>query len=239
MQTLLANGAEVNGRDENGSTPLHAAAFLGRFKESKRLLDRGADPNAKGGDGNPPIMATYASWDLIWAIANSLQISVDDQDAIDQGREKVRQLLGPLTKEAPPTAGTASQVIDDNARRDVRDEYYKFFRSSTFSVMIFGQPTHLVAGYTFGHLWFLWFLCWMTPAFVVIAWMARICRVPGPAGSLSHRFACSGWSRLHCFPSGSFPTGISDRTPAGHPADAAPAGLLLGVLRVWCVVFLL
>ncbi|MHB9081807.1 MAG: acyltransferase family protein [Pirellulaceae bacterium] len=208
VQTLLANGADVNGRDESGSTPLHAAAFLGRIEVAKLLLDRGADPNAKGADGNPPMMATYASWDLTWAIANSLQISVDDQDAIDQGREKVRQLLGPLTTEAPPTAGTASQVTDDNARRDVRDEYYKFFRSSKFSVMIFGQPTHLVTGYTFGHLWFLWFLCWMTPAFVVIAWMARICRVPRPSRWLIVTPICLLWLvPLTLLPQWFFPNG--------------------------------
>ncbi|KAJ7977476.1 putative Ankyrin repeat family protein [Quillaja saponaria] len=42
MKSCLAEGAMVNGRDQNGWTPLHRAAFKGRIEIVKLLLDHGA-----------------------------------------------------------------------------------------------------------------------------------------------------------------------------------------------------
>ncbi|KAM1449438.1 hypothetical protein ACFXTO_008277 [Malus domestica] len=42
IKSCLAEGAEVNGRDQNGWTPLHRAAFKGRIECVKVLLNHGA-----------------------------------------------------------------------------------------------------------------------------------------------------------------------------------------------------
>jgi len=43
---LIEKGADVNARDNNGSTPLIAAAFKGRSGIAQLLIDKGADVKA-------------------------------------------------------------------------------------------------------------------------------------------------------------------------------------------------
>jgi hypothetical protein len=47
MKKLLAEGADVNGRDEDGATPLMAATGNGQIEAMELLLAKGADINAK------------------------------------------------------------------------------------------------------------------------------------------------------------------------------------------------
>ena len=49
-QLLLAKGANVNVRSEDGRTALHVAAMSGETAIVKRLLDAGASVNFNGGD---------------------------------------------------------------------------------------------------------------------------------------------------------------------------------------------
>ncbi|KAK6126569.1 hypothetical protein DH2020_039680 [Rehmannia glutinosa] len=48
---LLENGALINGRDQNGWTALHRAAFKGRADAARALIEKGIDVNAKDVDG--------------------------------------------------------------------------------------------------------------------------------------------------------------------------------------------
>jgi ankyrin repeat protein len=52
---LLANGAEVNTKDAEGSSPLHVAAARGQTEVVESLLDRGAQVNAHTLDGWTPL----------------------------------------------------------------------------------------------------------------------------------------------------------------------------------------
>ncbi len=178
VRRLIAEGADVNSRDENGSTPLHAAAFLGRYEIAAVLLERGADPNAKANDGNPPISATFADWNLTRNICDMLKIPLEEREVVEAGREQVRQVLAPKTKNFPPTVARADTSAASKSLTEWRDAYFAFFRGPLFRINVLGAPVQLVTGYTFGHLWFLWFLCWITPAFVIVATLLRLCRVP-------------------------------------------------------------
>ncbi len=51
VETLLAAGADVNVRDENGRTALMLASLGGHLKTVERLLDAGAHVDAKDGEG--------------------------------------------------------------------------------------------------------------------------------------------------------------------------------------------
>ena len=52
---LIANGADVNVKNEGGYMPLHAAAEKNAAEFAKLLIANGADVNAKGEDGRTPL----------------------------------------------------------------------------------------------------------------------------------------------------------------------------------------
>ena len=52
---LLAAGAEVDARNAEGKTPLHAATLAGRIEIMRLLIDAGADPNAVSGQWVTPL----------------------------------------------------------------------------------------------------------------------------------------------------------------------------------------
>ncbi|XP_062024101.1 protein VAPYRIN-LIKE-like [Rosa rugosa] len=55
LKSCLAEGAEVNGRDQNGWTPLHRAAFKGRIECVKVLLNHGAQLDVVDDAGYTPL----------------------------------------------------------------------------------------------------------------------------------------------------------------------------------------
>jgi len=60
VQAALANGAEVNAQDEDGTSALMAAAAKGYTKIVQELLAKGADVNAQDEDGYTALM--WAAW---------------------------------------------------------------------------------------------------------------------------------------------------------------------------------
>ncbi|TKY52572.1 Ankyrin-3 protein [Spatholobus suberectus] len=55
VRRCLGEGAGVNGRDQNGWTPLHWAAFKGRIKSVKVLLEHGAEVDTVDDAGYTPL----------------------------------------------------------------------------------------------------------------------------------------------------------------------------------------
>jgi ankyrin repeat protein len=51
VRTLLAAGADVNGRNAMGQTPLLAASYTGQAAMVRLLLEHGADKNARNFEG--------------------------------------------------------------------------------------------------------------------------------------------------------------------------------------------
>ena len=54
-ELLIANGADVDGTDKYGNTPLHYAAHHGRKETTKLLITKGADVNVKRDNGKTPL----------------------------------------------------------------------------------------------------------------------------------------------------------------------------------------
>lgn len=57
VEYLLANGAQIEARNEDGSTPLIWAASFAQTDILKLLIDRGARTNVRDKDGNTPLIA--------------------------------------------------------------------------------------------------------------------------------------------------------------------------------------
>jgi ankyrin repeat protein len=66
VRLLLDSGADVNGGEANGFTPLHAAAENGDLKLARELLARGADPRRRTSDGK--VAADLAADDELRAL---------------------------------------------------------------------------------------------------------------------------------------------------------------------------
>ena len=56
LNTVLAQGADVNAKDTQGVTPLMYAAWVGSTDAMRALLDRGADPNLTNSSGSTALM---------------------------------------------------------------------------------------------------------------------------------------------------------------------------------------
>jgi len=55
VELLLANGSDIEAKEETGRTPLHAAAFRGHAVVVEALLAKGANVNALTHDGKTPL----------------------------------------------------------------------------------------------------------------------------------------------------------------------------------------
>ena len=103
-EVLLEGGADVDVRNNDGSTPLLGAAFLGRVEMLELLLERGADPGARNANGDTVLGVTQAPWDITEFIASILQIELD-RDEVEAGREQCAELLRASEKKTKdPTA---------------------------------------------------------------------------------------------------------------------------------------
>ncbi|CAN0892564.1 Protein VAPYRIN-LIKE [Linum grandiflorum] len=68
VRRCLGEGAEVNGRDQNGWSPLHRAAFKGKTESVKVLLGKGAEVDAVDGDGYTPLHCAVEAGQLKVAV---------------------------------------------------------------------------------------------------------------------------------------------------------------------------
>jgi len=55
VELLIANGADVNAKNDSGFTPLHWAATWDNKAAAELLISKGADVNAKDIDGKTPL----------------------------------------------------------------------------------------------------------------------------------------------------------------------------------------
>ena len=100
LEELLAAGAEINGYDKNGATPLMRAAAAGRVDMVRLLLAKGADVRAVTRDGKKTVLLyVLAAADMNEFSAGSWEQSIRillDEGAVvdDTVLAKARELAG-------------------------------------------------------------------------------------------------------------------------------------------------
>ena len=62
MRLLLEKGAKVNATNEDGNTPLHVAAFMGRTELVQLLLAKGASITQRNGRRETAIDTVSGAW---------------------------------------------------------------------------------------------------------------------------------------------------------------------------------
>lgn len=141
---LLDAGADPNTRYRDQNTALHTAAFFGRAEATRRLLEAGADVDARNVHGETPLDSLRHDRGTTEYIAGLLQIPVEFA-AVAAGRERIREML--VGRGAPASA--APQEPAD------------------------GLLIALMSVPFFQHLWFLWFLCWLVAGFALVVVVFR------------------------------------------------------------------
>ena len=150
---LLARGAAIDGISRDGSTALHAAAFLGRIGVAELLVAHGARIDIENDSKMVAAQSADVDWGITTKIAGWLQIEIDEAQ-VKAGRRAVIVLLAQHVDQSSsttvPTAPTANE--DDLI------------------------PAVLFNKNILHHLWFMWFLCWLICGFAVCTLVAE--RVP-------------------------------------------------------------
>jgi hypothetical protein len=166
VAALLAGGAEVNIQSADGGTALHWAAFFGDHETVELLLESGANPNLKNDKGETALDAALHPWGeevagiaaflvvIMQLDAELAQIEADRPAVIPAFGGRVPETRTEVIPETPEQAKAATDAwVMDLFMRDI-----------------------------FGHLWFLWFLCWLMVAFslyVLLATVTRLKSLPG------------------------------------------------------------
>jgi peptidoglycan/LPS O-acetylase OafA/YrhL len=159
---LLDQGAELEAKDERGSTPLQWAVYFGRAEAALALIDRGADLERTNLDGRSPLMELREPWTkesaaLCGFLASLLRLELD-LDEVPRGRARIADALG--LDGIPPPASIDAPIGGE----DAADE-----RGAT----------------DLSHLWFLWYLVLLTLGFApVLALLGPVLtRLPSTAAS--------------------------------------------------------
>jgi uncharacterized protein len=82
---LLDHGVPVDGKDDNGQTPLYIAAVCGRTAVIRLLLQRGADPQAEARNGRIPINVACESAEPEADKTEAVRLL---KEAIERGKDK-------------------------------------------------------------------------------------------------------------------------------------------------------
>jgi ankyrin repeat protein len=114
LNLALKNGADVNGRDKNGSTPLmYAAFYLSDTAALRQLLDQGANPNVANESG-----ATA----LIWGTGSLEKVKLLVEHGADvQTRSKLGKTALLVAASRDGAGPVVSYLLAHGANTDVTD----------------------------------------------------------------------------------------------------------------------
>ena len=195
VEEYLAGGGDVHSSDPNGATPLHVACFFGRANIAELLLKSDASLVARNNEGQRPQDLLLVDWGTTAYIANLFQVPAERNDVLT-GREKIAALISEREGSKVP--------------------------SLSVDAVSFGSIIELLMHIPlFGHLWFLWFLCWYVCVFSLLVKLLQVLPIP----RVSPRWILSARRFLWLIPLTAVPQFLMARTPGAFGPDTS-IGLL-------------
>lgn len=194
VEKYLSHGGDVQLRDPNGATPLHVACFFGRANIAGLLLKSDASLIALNNEGKRPDELLLIDWETTAYIANFFQVPAERIDVL-KGREAIATLISERTGRK-----IASLPIDSEDP----------VRLSSIVNLLMYFPL-------FGHLWFLWFLCWYVCVFALLVKLFQVFPIPG----VSPRLILSARRFLWLVPLTAVPQYLMARTPGAFGPDTS------------------
>ena len=161
---LIEAGADPSAPYSDRNTALHTAAFFGRDEAVARLLDAGAEVNARNLHGETPLDSMRHDQQTTEYIAGLLGVPIDF-DAVMAGRSRIRPMLedrGGFSGLANPQ--DVSEAAEGTGSGSQQGDYQGILQS-LFGPLMFGD--------LFMHLWFLWHLCWLVAGFALVVIISR------------------------------------------------------------------
>jgi len=204
LRAWIEAGGDVGHREDDGSTALHGAFLFGRSETALILIDSGADPKALNNRNESCIDMLNAPWGITAWVAGLVKVNVDEDEVL-AGRAEISEQL-----EFPPAPEMARQESESN---------WLFFALFKFPVT--------------GHLWFLWFLCWLIGGFSVCIALGRAMRIPRPASWLSASLFRYAW----VIPLTMIPQAFMEGEGVGFGPDTSIGLLPMPVVLAYYAVF--
>jgi peptidoglycan/LPS O-acetylase OafA/YrhL len=166
---LLERGADPMATTRLGGNALCAAAFLGNRPMLEILVRAGGDPLASPPSGVPPVKVAAIDPDRTQAMIRFMKGA--EEPTIDKVISGRREVLAYLRDQGAATEQTENAKDPNPA--DWAQAYVRWLASDAFKVGFGSVRWNLFNDSCFAHLWFLWFLCWLVPAYAAWASLGR------------------------------------------------------------------
>lgn len=210
----IEQGADINRKNRDGATPLHIAVFFGRADVAEVLLEAGADVNVQNKDGLRPAELLNSSWEITKFIGDLVRIELN-RDEVRNGRSKIADLLNEHFDAGIFGGEKSDPGSDEQGEKEPGNEFDDLLQAA----MMFPL---------FGHLWFLWFLCWLVIGFAVCVGISGVSAVK----QLPRSLTVSRWRLLWWLP-----LTVVPQSYMGLQAESFGPDTSIGLIPVPAVLF--
>ena len=178
----LAEGVDINGKDDKQATPLHWSAVYGQTDATEFLIEQGADVNGKDGAGSSPL-----HWAAFLGQPETVQLLIEKGADVDARNDNGDTPLDSTKADRGTTQFIAGLLeIDINIEQVITDRPriaamlggdngesrlmspLTQFIGKIYYTNVFGRSI-----FTFHHLWFLYYLILLTIGFAFLTFIVE------------------------------------------------------------------